>query len=712
MAQQFSNVLSNEIIDYILSCPEVINAKNRIESRNLTATSEYFILPLTDTIRSALVDQFGIEFSQSSIPMRWVLGDTPSHDDHSISDFANTYLVYLTDSNGHLVIEGVQYPIQRGYGYVFPEGLSHETIGTLSEPRLLLGPMSESGIVVGASSYYQYPGGTNVYIRQTSPGEPITFSTDMSEWYSVYWPITFENINTSLGFLNINFITDIILDSANTYGVGYFICASEYIQFGSNILESDPTNITLNARTRPVITIDGISNYPGLIQNGTNWSNGYDNILVTNLVMETSGGATLANSAGWFGQAYFGKNTTSLTNIVLNCRSTGNISEAGGGIIGQYSGPVKAVNCCSSGQIDVYAGGIFGADCPTSGALRCDSCWSSGSIGLYGGGITGQSTRAATIINCYSTGNIDANAGGISGRYTGDNYGNYIVSECYTTGSINIRGGGIVGSDTYLIYISNCYSTGYVEAGAGGILGTVPSGNDTNKYITNCYKTGAVGASSSPYGFLVVNRNEETGSFTIGTGDIILTNNYAEAAHANTGWSNSRANTILQGVPSSSPIGAKWVYAGIETPYELFAMGFTPYSKTNISSSPFSMIRTFSSSVFSGLSTSPALIGLMNYTKLRITGGFQESYNTITIDRNTGVINTSRTTMPGTYTLDIRNNNPNGGYNITTYVITVVQYVALRNLFSNNAQVYYKPHSLASCGVGTVRNSRLKARKT
>lgn len=34
------------------------------------------------------------------------------------------------------------------------------------------------------------------------------------------------------------------------------------------------------------------------------------------------------------------------------------------------------------------------------------------------------------------------------------------------------------------------------------------------------------------------------------------------------------------------------------------------------------------------------------------------------------------------------------------------------NLFTNNAQVYYKPHSLPSGGTGTVKNSRHKSRKT
>jgi len=36
----------------------------------------------------------------------------------------------------------------------------------------------------------------------------------------------------------------------------------------------------------------------------------------------------------------------------------------------------------------------------------------------------------------------------------------------------------------------------------------------------------------------------------------------------------------------------------------------------------------------------------------------------------------------------------------------------MQSLFTNNAQVYYKPHSLAVGGTGTVVNSRHKARKT
>lgn len=44
-------------------------------------------------------------------------------------------------------------------------------------------------------------------------------------------------------------------------------------------------------------------------------------------------------------------------------------------------------------------------------------------------------------------------------------------------------------------------------------------------------------------------------------------------------------------------------------------------------------------------------------------------------------------------------------------IITIKPF-SLRSLFSNNAQVYYKPHSLAAGGVGGVKNCRHKAKKT
>jgi hypothetical protein len=36
----------------------------------------------------------------------------------------------------------------------------------------------------------------------------------------------------------------------------------------------------------------------------------------------------------------------------------------------------------------------------------------------------------------------------------------------------------------------------------------------------------------------------------------------------------------------------------------------------------------------------------------------------------------------------------------------------MRSLFTNNAQVFYKPHSLAAGGIGGVKNYRQKSKKT
>jgi hypothetical protein len=44
--------------------------------------------------------------------------------------------------------------------------------------------------------------------------------------------------------------------------------------------------------------------------------------------------------------------------------------------------------------------------------------------------------------------------------------------------------------------------------------------------------------------------------------------------------------------------------------------------------------------------------------------------------------------------------------------INPVMSFSMRSLFINNAQVYYKPHSLAPGGVGGVKNCRIKSKKT
>jgi hypothetical protein len=719
--RQYTYALSNDSINFIVSHPSVAAAKIRMLEKG--ASSEYFTLPLTTTLRTELFETMGLQLSAvSSIPMRWIVGDTPAHEDHGVADFMNTYLVYLTNSPGNLVVHGASYPIRRGYGYVFPEGLVHETVGThdvtaasTAEPRLLLGPMSEMGFAVGAPGFYQ-EGGTTIYVRQTAVGQELEFSSDQSSWFQVYWPCHIQNTNTSLGVLTVEFITDITIDTTIGGNNGYFVAISENIQMGSRVLKSDGT--------RPAITIDTITNYAGLIQNGTNGNgsghNGYNNMYVMNLEIRATGGAHLVNGGGWVAQGHFGNNTTASTNIIINCHSNGVISNNSGGIVGHYCGPLKISACSSTGSIDDFGGGIVGSHSPsTTGSLRCDSCWSTGIIGHNAGGITGSSTSSAIIMNCYSTGAITENAGGISGHETGGS--GYTVSDCYSTGAISDLAGGIIGSASGAVTLSNCYSLGAVFATGGGIMGSVPGSNSTNKSITNCYATGTT---QHAHGYIVSNYTNVNTNLTVHTGTITLANNYSEAANSSSGWNNVRANTVLTGTPVSAslPVGGKWVYTGNNTPYELYMMGHTPYTRTVVSGAATSpaIVRSFTSeaAVEAGTSSSAAIISGRSYSIVQITknGVGVGSYPTITMNATTGAVATARETAIGTYTITLRNN---GSYHITVFIFTVTEaaprpYNPCRffGLFTNNAQVFYKSHTLASGGVGTVRNYRRKARRT
>lgn len=153
MSSVFSELFSREEIDYLLQLPEVVAAKERFGSSNKVQ----FTIPLTDGIRAALQTRFSLDLSTiSEIPMRWIKGDTAAHVDSGSTQFENTYLVYLQDSEGEFVLGTDSYPITANTGFVFKEGTSHKTQNTGPEPRLLLGPMNEFAAPVGITVYMYY----------------------------------------------------------------------------------------------------------------------------------------------------------------------------------------------------------------------------------------------------------------------------------------------------------------------------------------------------------------------------------------------------------------------------------------------------------------------------------------------------------------------------------------------------------------------------
>lgn len=625
------NIFTPGEIDYILTLAEVQDAKNLLDANPRSTATQDFTLELSTEIRAKLVENLGEGLDLSSvaeIPFRWIKSDTPAHKDHCQTEFTNTYLVYLTTTSGQLVIAGQNYPITAGTGYVFNEGLEHETQGTTStEPRLLLGPMSNTGRPVGGSVTLSYTGGTTIYVRENAG--IIEYSTDPNAitWTQLTIPSYVNNNDNSGGLLIVEFITDITLPICNEL----FVCQSGYIQYGSRSLKNDGT--------RPTITIVN-DNFEGLIRNGDGGTNAFSNIYVYNLVIDATG-YTINAGSGWFGNSYYGK--AAADNYFINCSVIGGTLPGGafgsGGIVGSYAGSgtggnLKIIGCytaCTLGQSD---GGIVGAYAGQSGGqVYCDYCWHTGVIGNSAGGIFGDyagTTGTAEANKCYSTEAIGQDAGGIFGRYAAlDGY--TAASNCYSLGDIATDGGGIYGIDAGTTTgdsdATNCYSAGTVTTSGNGIYGT-GKGSGT---ATNCYS-------------------------------------------ANGSWTNIAANAALAPVVPlvSSPVQTIWVYRGSDTPYEINHMGHTPYAQTIIilEPAPLTYLTTFTATIPKGTATAAGLIsgGGVNYEILQKVGGDSGSYGTITINATTGAISTTTATVNGYYRLYIRNT---GSYNITEFELIV-----------------------------------------
>ena len=635
-----TTILDDEQIVSFFALEEVQAAKQKIDAQS--SGSVYFTVGMTDTIRAVLQESFGLTLpSAAAVPMRWIKGDIKNHVDVGTAAFDTTHLLYLTDSPGELMVDGESHPITKGSAYSFPESSRHETINTGSEPRLLLGPMSEEGFAVGGGSNITGAGGTIVYIRQNSG--TYEYSYDRTIWNQYNAPTTVTNTNTATGIFTVEFMTDMYFPTI----FNYFICGSSHIQFGSSSLKTDGS--------RPVITIDGVTDapYPGLIQNGYEFGPGYSDIYVFNLVVDSSG-STLATGGGWIGQEYFGREGAD--NYIINCSSKGPISDNGGGIVGSSAGSeagasLTLTGCSSSGIIGPSGGGIVGILAgANSGSVTCESCWSTGLIGGDSGGIMGPGGAFATISNCYSTGAISTNGGGICGSSCAVFSRIVTITNSYSTGSMGgASSGGIVGYQAGTVVITNCYSLGSMASPtSGGIIGA-PLGAGL-KTITYCYTVGSV---TGGLGYI-------TGSSATVSGTC-----FSEAKTGTPGtWNSANASTYLQEVPNPI-IGLTWIDVSAGSPYELFNMGYSPYTIANITATP-RLTRSFSALVAAGASTASAVQSGKSYTLLDVSGGA----GPIIMNAVTGVISTTDATAPGAYTIYLRNT---GSYNITEYQLTVTE---------------------------------------
>jgi hypothetical protein len=654
MATAFLNVLSTEDINIILNMSDVVNAKT-----NLTSVKD-FTIHLSETVKQVLLDAMGLDlFKIDDVPMRWIRGNTAAHADHTKTGNTvdNTYLVYLSDSVGTLDVDGQSHPIIKGAGYIFSEGLVHGSSNNDDEPRLMLGPMSSAGVHVGVPitpTTISIAGGYTSFarIRQTETYQEYS-TDDGSTWNTIYWPCSVENTNVSSGYAYVIFENDITVYNSNSY----FISLTDLLVFGFVFLRPDGT--------RSKITVDGVSNYPGLVQSGDSMSDGHS-IAIVNLEIEAINGSTLANEGGWFAQAYFGGNANS---FIANC----------------YTSAPIANNC----------GGIAGSNLAKDGGIiQIGGCYTTGAIGENAGGIVGvhagELGGTVQIYRCSSTGEIGDSAGGIAGAYCGGHNGTIDIAECYSTGSISIRAGGIVGMycgndgtnvNLGTVAIYRCYSNGAIGEDAGGIVGSTPGGYIT---ATNCMSTGTItdfGFSGGIYGrsFNYNNQSAQycytsglkpgttSGGIYGGSSSDVLTNstgNYSEENNSGTSWTDSNAKTVLLGTPTNTMFGTHWCQPdGYNTPYKLSNSAFSPYTISFVYNDE------FSETIAAGEHTTPPVVSGFTHKILQINDSMPSDFPGIAIHPDSGVITAALSKETTVYNIYIYSTmNP---YAVTLLTLTV-----------------------------------------
>jgi hypothetical protein len=136
------NFLTVEETAWILQNENVIQKKDQLSS---SASKIRFAIDLPESIRTKLQLPSG-----SSIPMTWISGDSESHTDVGQENFSETILVYVSGPEGSLILGNDIYEIKPNRHFRFPNGTEHRTEGSIGEPRLLIGPMSETGFPVGS----------------------------------------------------------------------------------------------------------------------------------------------------------------------------------------------------------------------------------------------------------------------------------------------------------------------------------------------------------------------------------------------------------------------------------------------------------------------------------------------------------------------------------------------------------------------------------
>lgn len=147
MSRIVDNLFTDEELTLISQDVVVLENLGKLSD---TCQKVRFSIDLPESVRSKL-EILGLS-ATGEIPMSWINADSSEHVDSGAGDFKETILVYISDAVGSLIIDDDSYDIMKGRSFIFDTGLSHRTENTGSVPRLLIGPMSETGIPVGGQT--------------------------------------------------------------------------------------------------------------------------------------------------------------------------------------------------------------------------------------------------------------------------------------------------------------------------------------------------------------------------------------------------------------------------------------------------------------------------------------------------------------------------------------------------------------------------------
>jgi hypothetical protein len=444
------------------------------------------------------------------------------------------------------------------------------------------------------------------------------------------------------------------------------------LQLTSNIaLTSSSQYITINS---DYITIDGndqtitlasISNYSGLVANS-----GFSTTTLNNIVIDGTSSSTALN-AGWLGQANYGVGGS--TTSIINCRVfNGSISTAGGGVVGAGCQSVQFTNCYATGNMTgTNAGGICGANAQNCIFTNC--YWAVSTTGFTScGGICGAGAQYCAVDTSYTLPDIADNSGGIFGP----NAVQCSAFQCYSIGNMGLNAGGIFGANSNQCVATQCYTAGIATTPGNGIFGTTT--NPTSSYD---------------------NRADNTGS-----------------------WNDNNAGSTL------NSLGTVWQSIASQTPFLLLAYNRNFYDGATAATIAYGGPPNITDFTVTALAT--------NFLVAAVDGA--PNPGGIEVDIFEGQLWSTYYNTGTDYVVDVLVLNGEGAgtvedadvydYNFTSVSLTVTfpsptptptpssgsgrRIPSIGPLFTNNAQVYYKSHSLSVGSCTTVRNSHIKARRT